>query len=353
MILKKTHGALKKSKNTEKVITGHKNFEDVISGRENSSIITGKNNDNTVNVGIMAKRSGNQVTLLINNNPKKYTIRSNGTINVDGSELNIYRIDDDRVFAGWKDAIQNKDKIITSDGKELNVSADGKHIDGFGGLDIKVHSKRSVQEQKDVKTTGSSATDFDRLSNGDMPENEDISSSFSKGLMPGTGASGEDFSEIDGVFTTDSYAEKRKGKSVDQLLRKTEFEKNIKKQGFMLHLVLHKKAMNKMKDVKFSGEDITCLASNYNKILALNCRDAGYIAKMNKALEKKYVSKEDRNRLKELRETLSKDGLSTDSDILKDKLANGSLSVDQAKTADEYTKLYTKTRKISLKMESL
>ncbi len=65
---------------------------------------------------------------------------------------------------------------------------------------------------------------------------------------------------------------------------------------------------------------------------------------MNKALEKKYVSKEDRNRLKELRETLSKDGLSTDSDILKDKLANGSLSVDQAKTADEYTKLYTKTR---------
>ena len=45
---------------------------------------------------------------------------------------------------------------------------------------------------------------------------------------------------------------------------------------------------------------------------------------MNKALEKKYVSKEDRNRLKELRETLSKDGLSTDSDILKDKLANGS-----------------------------
>lgn len=334
----------KESKNTEKVITGHKNFEDVISGRENSSIITGKNNDNTVNVGIMAKRSGNQVTLLINNNPKKYTIRSNGTINVDGSELNIYRIDDDRVFAGWKDAIQNKDKIITSDGKELNVSADGKHIDGFGGLDIKVHSKRSVQEQKDVKTTGSSATDFDRLSNGDMPENEDISSSFSKGLMPGTGASGEDFSEIDGVFTTDSYAEKRKGKSVDQLLRKTEFEKNIKKQGFMLHLVLHKKAMNKMKDVKFSGEDITCLASNYNKILALNCRDAGYIAKMNKALEKKYVSKEDRNRLKELRETLSKDGLSTDSDILKDKLANGSLSVDQAKTADEYTKLYTKTR---------
>ncbi len=53
-----------------------------------------------------------------------------------------------------------------------------------------------------------------------MPENEDISSSFSKGLMPGTGASGEDFSEIDGVFTTDSYAEKRKGKSVDQLYKK-------------------------------------------------------------------------------------------------------------------------------------
>lgn len=339
----------KESKNTEKVITGHKNFEDVISGRENSSIITGKNNDNTVNVGIMAKRSGNQVTLLINNNPKKYTIRSNGTINVDGSELNIYRIDDDRVFAGWKDAIQNKDKIITSDGKELNVSADGKHIDGFGGLDIKVHSKRSVQEQKDVKTTGSSAADFDRLTNGDMSENEDISSSFSKGLMPGTGASGEDFSEIDGVFTTDSYAEKRKGKSVDQLLRKTEFEKNIKKQGFMLHLVLHKKAMNKMKDVKFSSEDITCLASNYNKILALNCRDAGYIAKMNKVLEKKYVSQEDRNRLKELRETLSKDGLSTDSDILKDKLANGSLSVDQEKTADEYTKLYAKTREDIIK----
>lgn len=339
----------KESKNTEKVITGHKNFEDVISGRENSSIITGKNNDNTVNVGIMAKRSGNQVTLLINNNPKKYTIRSNGTINVDGSELNIYRIDDDRVFAGWKDAIQNKDKIITSDGKELNVSADGKHIDGFGGLDIKVHSKRSVQEQKDIKTAGSSAADFDRLANGDMSENEDISSSFSKGLMPGTGASGEDFSEIDGVFTTDSYAEKRKGKSVDQLLRKTEFEKNIKKQGFMLHLVLHKKAMNKMKDVKFSSEDITCLASNYNKILALNCRDAGYIAKMNKVLEKKYVSQEDRNRLKELRETLSKDGLSTDSDILKNKLANGSLSVDQAKTADEYTKLYTKTREDIIK----
>ncbi len=74
----------------------------------------------------------------------------------------------------------------------------------------------------------------------------------------------------------------------------------------MLHLVLHKKAMNKMKDVKFSGEDITCLASNYNKILALNCRDAGYIAKMNKALEKKYVSKEDRNRLKELKRNVIK-----------------------------------------------
>mgnify|MGYP004464758517 CR=1 FL=1 len=339
----------KESKNTEKVITGHKKSEDVISGRENSSIITGKNNDNTVNVGIMAKRSGNQVTLLINNNPKKYTIRSNGTINVDGSELNIYRIDDDRVFAGWKDAIQNKDKIITSDGRELNVSTDGKHIDEFSGLDIKVHSKRNIQEQKDAKALDSSAADFDKLADGNMTGNEGISSSFAKGLMPGTGASGEDFSEIDGVFTTDSYAEKRKGKSVDQLLRKTEFEKNIKKQGFMLHLVLHKKAMNKMKDIKFSGEDISCLASNYNKILALNCRDAGYIAKMNKALEKKYVSKEDRNKLKELRETLSKDGLSTDSDVLKDKLANGSLSVDQAKTADEYTKLYAKTREDIIK----
>ena len=102
---------------------------------------------------------------------------------------------------------------------------------------------------------------------------------------------------------------KKRGKSINDLLRKTELNEALNKQGKMLHIVLRKRAFNFMRSVRFTDDDIKILAENYDRILAMNCRDATLLAKMNKELEFKYL---ETGRIYEYRNILKQYGICTD-----------------------------------------
>ena len=75
------------------------------------------------NVGLVGAIKNNEVGLKIDGRMKFFTIRSDGTINVDGVLLNVYKTErSNLVFVGWKDAFVNGNEIITSNNKTQFVT---------------------------------------------------------------------------------------------------------------------------------------------------------------------------------------------------------------------------------------
>ena len=406
-------------------------------------------------VGTIASRQGNQVTLFINNRPKQFTIRSGGTINVNGLLMNVYKIDDSKVFVGWKNVAAWDGIIVTPSKAVFEIVNGTKQIKNSYGLALEIKGevrefsekiaflksrsirgdiKDAIHETKDtineIKSTAntivhgvkrdivnSKAATRDMFSNVKSALNK---KSFHPGppgknelmvidkydLMPisfapcvlTTGIEESDLKLIGNTYVVENFVEKKRGKSINDLLRKTELNEALNKQGKMLHIVLRKRAFNFMRSVRFTDDDIKILAENYDRILAMNCRDATLLAKMNKELEFKYLETgriyEYRNILKQYgictdieklnklvieddmpeelkhaikfyyaicmehkdvatyidaRERLQKKGITTDRTRLEELIKNGKLSGEDLRLAQIYVKLNLQTREDIIK----
>ena len=113
------------------------------------------NGGNKVDAGIIAGRQGNQVTLIVNDKPKQFTIRSGGTVNVGGLVMNVYQMAGNKAFVGWKGATVNDNVLTTSMNTILTVKkGTNTIINGIGlAIDIKDNVKvfsAKVQEAKAV-----------------------------------------------------------------------------------------------------------------------------------------------------------------------------------------------------------
>lgn len=73
---------------------------------------------------------------------KFFTIRSDGTINVDGVLLNVYKTErSNLVFVGWKDAFVNGNEIITSNNVRFQIGSDGNSIITGTKLNLSLSNK--------------------------------------------------------------------------------------------------------------------------------------------------------------------------------------------------------------------
>ena len=205
---------------------------------------------NKVDAGIIAGRQGNQVTLIVNDKPKQFTIRSGGTVNVGGLVMNVYQMEGNKAFVGWKGATVNDNVLTTSMNTILTVKkGTNTIINGVGlAIDIKDNVKvfsAKVQEAKAVPMFDSVRAVKEKikaiqekrakeisLGNGMSVVMDDDGGRY--GLMPismapivtTAGASDADFMQTGDSFTTNDFALKKRGKGINQILRETEFTKH-------------------------------------------------------------------------------------------------------------------------------
>ena len=94
------------------------------------------------NVGLVGAIKNNEVGLKIDGRMKFFTIRSDGTINVDGVLLNVYKTErSNLVFVGWKDAFVNGNEIITSNNVRFQIGSDGNSIITGTKLNLSLSNK--------------------------------------------------------------------------------------------------------------------------------------------------------------------------------------------------------------------
>lgn len=320
---------------------------------------------NKVDAGIIAGRQGNQVTLIVNDKPKQFTIRSGGTVNVSGLVMNVYQMEGNKAFVGWKGATVNDNVLTTSMNTILTVKkGTNTIINGVGlAIDIKDNVKvfsAKVQEAKAVPMFDSVRAVKEKikaiqekrakeisLGNGVSVVMDDDGGRY--GLMPismapivtTAGASDADFMQTGDSFTTNDFALKKRGKGINQILRETEFTKTLNKQGKYLHVFLRKKSYNFMRSIRFTNDDVQILAMNYDRILAMNCSDARLLAKMNKELELKYLGA---GKFAEYRNVLRRYGICTDVERLSQLVISDDMPDEVKKAAMFYT-AFCKTHK--------
>lgn len=320
---------------------------------------------NKVDAGIIAGRQGNQVTLIVNDKPKQFTIRSGGTVNVGGLVMNVYQMEGNKAFVGWKGATVNDNVLTTSMNTILTVKkGTNTIINGVGlAIDIKDNVKifsAKVQEAKAVPMFNSVRAVKEKikaiqekrakeisLGNGMSVVMDDDGGRY--GLMPismapivtTAGASDADFMQTGDSFTTNDFALKKRGKGINQILRETEFTKTLNKQGKYLHVFLRKKSYNFMRSIRFTNDDVQILAMNYDRILAMNCSDARLLAKMNKELELKYLGA---GKFAEYRNVLRRYGICTDVEKLSQLVISDDMPDEVKKAAMFYT-AFCKTHK--------
>lgn len=323
------------------------------------------NGGNKVDAGIIAGRQGNQVTLIVNDKPKQFTIRSGGTVNVGGLVMNVYQMAGNKAFVGWKGATVNDNVLTTSMNTILTVKkGTNTIINGVGlAIDIKDNVKvfsAKVQEAKAVPMFNSVRAVKEKikaiqekrakeisLGNGVSVVMDDDGGRY--GLMPismapivtTAGASDADFMQTGDSFTTNDFALKKRGKGINQILRETEFTKTLNKQGKYLHVFLRKKSYNFMRSIRFTNDDVQILAMNYDRILAMNCSDARLLAKMNKELELKYLGA---GKFAEYRNVLRRYGICTDVEKLSQLVISDDMP-DEVKKAVMFYTAFCKTHK--------
>ena len=323
------------------------------------------NAGNKVDAGIIAGRQGNQVTLIVNDKPKQFTIRSGGTVNVGGLVMNVYQMEGNRAFVGWKGATVNDNVLTTSMNAVLAVKKGTNTVINSVGLaidikdNIKVFSAK-VQEAKAVPMFSSARAVKEKIKaiqekrakeisigNGMSVVMDDDGGRY--GLMPISmapivttdGASDADFIQAGDSFTTNNFALKKRGKGINQILRETEFTKTLNKQGKYLHVFLRKKSYNFMRSIRFTNDDVQILAMNYDRILAMNCSDARLLAKMNKELELKYLGA---GKFAEYRNVLQRYGICTDVERLGQLVISDDMP-DEVKRAAMFYTAFCKTHK--------
>lgn len=287
------------------------------------------------NVGLVGAIKNNEVGLKIDGRMKFFTIRSDGTINVDGVLLNVYKTErSNLVFVGWKDAFVNGNKIITSNNVRFQIGSDGNSIITGTKLNLSLSNKEL------------NATDINEI--GEKLVESGITASFAPAIVNKT-ISVDDFVKDGDSFATNKLTERFGDRNLSNLLRRHQISGTIDRQGRIMHVMMTRYASNEMRKITFSKESIDFIAQNYNKIISVNADTASKIAKINSILEDRHLSDIEKECLFDLRTQLADKKMSCNVDKLKRQLKAGHLDEESARLAQDYINVFENTRKTIIK----
>lgn len=287
------------------------------------------------NVGLVGAIKNNEVGLKIDGRMKFFTIRSDGTINVDGVLLNVYKTErSNLVFVGWKDAFVNGNEIITSNNVRFQIGSDGNSIITGTKLNLSLSNKEL------------NATDINKI--GEKLVEPGIAASFAPAIVNKT-ISADDFVEDGDSFATNKLTERFGDRNLSNLLRRHQISGTIDRQGRIMHVMMTRYASNEMRKITFSKESIDFIAQNYNKIISVNADTASKIAKINSILEDRHLSDIEKECLFDLRTQLADKKMSCNVDKLKRQLKAGHLDEESARLAQDYINVFENTRKTIIK----
>lgn len=281
-------------------------------------------NSNFTDVGMFVLKEGNQVTISRNGKSKRYTVRSDGTIRIDGIVLDVYSVDKDRAFVGWKNAAVYGGKIYTATGTVLDISTDGSigTTKTLAGLefhikrDVKVNAKQMTMAMTIAPALNQPITDADFVKVGDKFISNKVTESYS-GLL---------------------YQKALNKGKVSQLIFK---QKMAMHSVFRAQLLAGAAANMKSIDLKL---DLNTLVANYDKILTSISGNSKQFYQMNVFLETRYLSDIERQYLFDAKAKLKHLGLTENTDTLKELLAGGGLSPEVASAITDYLNVYENTR---------
>lgn len=289
------------------------------------------------NVGLVGAIKNNEVGLKIDGRMKFFTIRSDGTINVDGVLLNVYKTErSNLVFVGWKDAFVNGNEIITSNNVRFQIGSDGNSIITGTKLNLSLSNKEL------------NATDINKI--GEKLVEPGIAASFAPAIVNKT-ISADDFVKDGDSFATNKLTERFGDRNLSNLLRRHQISGTIDRQGRIMHVMMTRYASNEMRKITFSKESIDFIAQNYNKIISVNADTASKIAKINSILEDRHLSDIEKECLFDLRTQLADKKMSCNVDKLKRQLKAGHLDEESARLAQDYINVFENTRKTIIKNE--
>lgn len=287
------------------------------------------------NVGLVGAIKNNEVGLKIDGRMKFFTIRSDGTINVDGVLLNVYKTErSNLVFVGWKDAFVNGNEIITSNNVRFQIGSDGNSIITGTKLNLSLSNKEL------------NATDINKI--GEKLVEPGIAASFAPAIVNKT-ISADDFVKDGDSFATNKLTERFGDRNLSNLLRRHQISGTIDRQGRIMHVMMTRYASNEMRKITFSKESIDFIAQNYNKIISVNADTASKIAKINSILEDRHLSDIEKKCLFDLRTQLADKKMSCNVDKLKRQLKAGHLDEESARLAQDYINVFENTRKTIIK----
>ena len=287
------------------------------------------------NVGLVGAIKNNEVGLKIDGRMKFFTIRSDGTINVDGVLLNVYKTErSNLVFVGWKDAFVNGNEIITSNNVRFQIGSDGNSIITGTKLNLSLSNKEL------------NATDINEI--GEKFVESGIAASFAPAVVNKT-ISADDFVKDGDSFATNKLTERFGDRNLSNLLRRHQISGTIDRQGRIMHVMMTRYASNEMRKITFSKESIDFIAQNYNKIISVNADTASKIAKINSILEDRHLSDIEKECLFDLRTQLADKKMSCNVDKLKRQLKAGHLDEESARLAQDYINVFENTRKTIIK----
>ena len=290
---------------------------------------------NVGNVGLVGAIKNNEVGLKIDGRMKFFTIRSDGTINVDGVLLNVYKTErSNLVFVGWKDAFVNGNEIITSNNVRFQIGSDGNSIITGTKLNLSLSNKEL------------NATDINEI--GEKFVESGIAASFAPAIVNKT-ISADDFVKDGDSFATNKLTERFGDRNLSNLLRRHQISGTIDRQGRIMHVMMTRYASNEMRKITFSKESIDFIAQNYNKIISVNADTASKIAKINSILEDRHLSDIEKECLFDLRTQLADKKMSCNVDKLKRQLKAGHLDEESARLAQDYINVFENTRKTIIK----
>lgn len=287
------------------------------------------------NVGLVGAIKNNEVGLKIDGRMKFFTIRSDGTINVDGVLLNVYKTErSNLVFVGWKDAFVNGNEIIASNNVRFQIGSDGNSIITGTKLNLSLSNKEL------------NATDINEI--GEKLVESGIAASFAPAIVNKT-ISADDFVKDGDSFATNKLTERFGDRNLSNLLRRHQISGTIDRQGRIMHVMMTRYASNEMRKITFSKESIDFIAQNYNKIISVNADTASKIAKINSILEDRHLSDIEKECLFDLRTQLADKKMSCNVDKLKRQLKAGHLDEESARLAQDYINVFENTRKTIIK----
>ena len=281
-------------------------------------------NSNFTDVGMFVIKEGNQVTISRNEKSKKYTVRSDGTIRIDGIVLNVYSVDKDRAFVGWKNAAVYGGKVYTATGTVLDISTDGNTGTTKTLAGLEFHIKR------DVKVNARQMT---------------VAMTIAPALnQPITDA---DFVKVGDKFISNKVTESYSGLLYQKALNKGKVSQLIFKQKMAMHSVFRAQlfagAAANMRSIDLKL-DLNTLVANYDKILTSISGNTRQFYQMNTFLETRYLSDIERQYLFDAKARLKHLGLTENTDTLKELLAGGGLSPEVASAITDYLNVYENTR---------